>query len=220
MRRGFTIPELLTVMFLSGIVLLLIAQIMLPSTFLFKTEQGSSDVHQSALVLMRRLTQELLNTTLESVTILQAPTGDIGAAVCYAPVRGFGPSGAMLFESRMVFFYHHIPTGRVIKGTWLPGAAPLAGTPYSLTGAEPPQLSQTELQRLCDADSTTSVRGRVAARYVKELTLTDADGDTRQLQLPLRMRVHTQLQVEHRGRSPKMVNVFLEERVVPRNVRW
>ncbi len=221
--RAFTLIEVMTVAFLSLIVLSMVGSLMWPSVALYRREQASSDAYQSALMVMHKLTPELLDASQDSVTLRQDPTGAIPSAVSFVKVVGFSPAGAPLYGDRVVFFYFDKARRRVVRGVWQPKTAPLAAADYALDRPDPPQLTPDELLTLCQADLSLDMTGRIAGREVSEFTVTGAGAPadaTRQLEFPLTVRVHVEVDVHHWSANAHKASVWLEDRLSPRNVRW
>lgn len=225
MRRpqGFTLIEVMTVAFLSLVVLTMVGSLMWPSVALYRREQSSSDAYQSALLVMHKLMPELLNAAQDSITLRQDATGPVPSAISFVPVKGFSPAGTPLYGDRVVFYYHDKTGRRVVRGEWQPKTAPLAAADYALDRPDPPQLTPDELAILVQHDLGQDMTGRVAGREVSEFTVTDSgppSDASRQLQLPLVVRVHVEVDIHHWSANAHKASVWLDDRVTPRNLRW
>lgn len=205
-RRGFTVPEILVAAFLGLVVLGMMAQILVPSMLMFRVQSARSDVQQAPLAVVHCLSRALLNTQVESITVLSAPT-----AVCWREVDEDAPfdisSGRPRLRPAFSVLYHEPSTKLVWIKRWPPDPPSL---PVTFAGDDPPLLSADRLRSVVGARNGTE---RVLARNVTALTVAGDDPGASLLVLPLRVSVTCVAP----DRDDKLT---LTARVSPRSVRW
>ena len=221
--RGFTISEILVVMFLSMIIMVMLGQLFMPSVWMFQHEQSTIEVRHNVLVVLRRLTQSLTNTALETVTLATdpAPTASIPNMVSYIEVIGFGSSGAPIFGNRFDVFFFDRPGRRVMQRTWAPPVdQPTLTGSYTFGGITPPCLTATDLAQVC-MHPDTARPNRVVARDIEAFVITDDDNKTTLLHPPLVISVNGSVPVSLASASdkPREEKWSLTTRVTPRSVR-
>lgn len=204
-------------MFLLAMIMGMLAQLFLPSMWMFQKEMAITEVHQCVMVAMRRLTVGLLNTSLETVTLVKdpAPAATIPAALSFIEVTGFSASGSPVLGNRFEIHYFDRPKGQLKQRFWAPGQYPtLAG--YTFGQPNPPVLSVADLWQICR--NPDPVRpDRVVARNLTEVILTDDDNNLSLLNPPLLLSVSASVAVSSsQGRVEKW---SLSTRVTPRSMR-
>lgn len=206
-RAAFTLIEILTVAFLSLIVLGLVLALMVPSFSLYRKQAASSTTYQSALVFIHRVTQGLLNTQLESVTI-----GDNPPAISWQKIdteRGFSVStGEPIMDDRFVIMYYDQATRRILSEE--------VPAPPSASDTLPVRLSDSQLRDFCNNVSGDEA---VVAREVTLVEFTDADEDVTLLNPPIRVSVECTVDTSEGG-AIKEEKFAMTARVTPRSMRW
>lgn len=217
MKRGFTLTELLVVMFLSIIVLFLVGQLVIPSLLLFNMESAATEAQQGTFILMGRLRQDLLNTEVDTVTISQDPV-----AISFQEVEEAIPfdstTGLPNLENRFTVYYWNQADQVVYRRTWPPNPPDL-GSAYDFSNpTRPLRLTPDHLRTITEQPND---RLRVIARNVSEFVVEDDDADPTLLHPPFRVKVTCTVNNNRAGQGDaKVETATLETKIMPRNVRW
>lgn len=214
-NRGFTIAELLVVGFLSGVVLFLIAQLLIPSLLLFRLESARTEVQQSTLLLVQRLQRQLMNAAVESVTLVSDPP-----AIAFQEVPeqdSFDVStGRPRMSNHYVVYWYDARTRRVLSKQWPPAPPDIPDYDFS-EPFEPRPLKEGHVKALLLQTNGTE---RVVAREVESLILTDDDGDADLLHPPLVVTVTCTADASGGGGPERKETYTMTTRILCRNGRW
>lgn len=223
-RCGLTLAEMLTVAFLMAVVFSLVAQVLVPSLYLFKIQSARSDVQQGSLLVAHYVQKAMNNATVESLTFTTNPT-----AASWQEVREGDPyDPARLtprFQSCFYILWHEAPTGRVWIKTWPPAPPdPSVFTPsydFASSAREPLCLRPEDLRMLC------GIRGpgdRVLARDVVSIQFLDASGAPPvhgRFMLPFRLDVACETKSSRpNAREDQTERFDLSLQLSPRCSRW
>lgn len=178
MRRAFSLLEVLVAAGLALLVLVLLAELFLPSLWLYQKEQAQSEVHQSALLLQQKLEREFSNTCLETVTIL--PVGN-DWLLSWASVDSYNPAtrGPLYDrEGQFSLACYRAATRQFQFGKGKHEDIPLER--FGTDSSQAPRLSNQQLQEVFANSGkgklTTPLRTLV--RNLAEFSVSDKDDDT------------------------------------------
>lgn len=209
--RGFTLPELLVVGFLGGVVLFLIAQLLVPSLLLFRLESARTEVQQSTLILVQRLQRQLMNAPLESVTLVAEPP-----AVAFQEIPeqdAFDVStGRPRMSSHYVLYWYDAKSRRVWSKQWPPQPPAIPDYDFS-EPFEPLPLKEGHVKAILLQTNGTE---RVVAREVDSVQFTDDDGDPEIMHPPLVVTVTCSAETS----SDRKETYTMTTRILCRNGRW
>lgn len=218
---GLTLAELLTVVFLLAVVFTMVAQVMVPSAYLFHIQSTRSNVQQGPLLFTHHVQKAIINTQAESITYIQNPT-----ALSWVDVRDDGfdaVTGCPRQDPRFSILYYDAAGGRIWRKTWPPGppVSPDVAVYDFVAAREPLALSMKDLRTIC---ATVNGTDRVLVKDVVELTIQDgADqaSSTGALVLPLRFSITCEARAAIARSSDTQKERFtLESQVEPRSLRW
>jgi hypothetical protein len=215
-RRGFTLSEILVVAFLSVVVLGLMIQLLVPSIMLFRVESAATEAQQAAFIVVGRVSKALMNTQLNTVTLLYDVTADNPVAVSYqevAPADPISTEGRPKFLPRFSLYYWNRPTGRIVYEET--PDSPMPGHDWS-DPQVPQRLSLTELRAYCTVPNGEE---RVVARNVVSFVVTDQDGDVALVHPPLVIEVTCQVEAP-RGGDMKYETFVMKTQITPRIVAY
>ena len=218
MKRAFSLPEVLVVMFLSGTVLSMIAALLLPSLWMWRVESARGEAQQGVMMVTSRLHRMLMNSQLETVTI--AP--DHAAIGFQEIVENGAPfdatTGMPIMQDRFRVFFLDAAQKRVVTKTWGPTQPPpnLAGYDFSKTATNPQRLSVADLQQICATQNGTE---QVLARNVSIFNVTDSDGNPQILDPPISCHVECKIETSQQGTIDSQT-CRMDMSANPRNMRW
>lgn len=207
-RGGFTLAEMTVVMFLSVVVFFLIAQLVIPSLVMFRTESATTDAQQAAFIFTHRLRTQLLNTQVETVTISEDPV-----AISFQEVLEDDPFDALGETKLSDYFkvYYWDETNKLVKYKEFSPTSPA----YDFTDRTKPQrLSLADLQAEVAAETGNE---QVVARHVAALLISDEDGVVNIISPPIKLDLTCAVESP---RTRKEETYQMQMQVNPRNVRW
>jgi len=219
MRRGWTLAELIVVLFLFGTVFALVLGVLFPSLYMFKAESARGDAQQAAMILTTKLQRALLNTSLEWVTLTDVPV-----AVAYREVNPDAPydpaSGTAVWQPKFQIIRFDPGNHKVYQRPWPPGPPdPTSASlqqPYDFAHINMKKLTAGDLGTICHQASSQE---RTLADHVEELVLTDQDNNLSLIDPPL--KIIATCSVENIGQGRKTVEKYqMEVAVTPRCQRW
>lgn len=201
MRRrgeGFTLAETLVAAALMGLVLMLGAQVVTPSLRIWNLDQARSAAEGTAMILERRMTAELLETSRESVTTSRAPV-----AVSFLEPAGYDPETGRTRWSGFIVYVLDDVNRILYRKTWPNPKAALQvpPLPHSFPRSDPVALTPAELRQVATTTNGSEVR---SGRYVSDLQVS-AGTATEPGRLLLEMRLPTQGGIESRQRRLDLV---------------
>lgn len=202
-RRGFSVAELLTVCFLMGVVGALILGLVAPSAMMFGSEAAASEAQQSVVMFRQRLEEGLLNTGLETVTLLEDPP-----AISWVPNLPETPFTAVGTPNLADYFqvYYYDAAERRARGKRFTGGG------YVFDPARPPVLSEADLRNTVASANGTE---RTIIRNVSKLSFSDSDGFPAN---PIRPPLKISLTCEVKAVRNELFSMDLQ--VTPRSIRW
>lgn len=214
-RRGFTLAEMMVVIFLLLIVGSMVAQVMVPSLIMFRLGTSRSDVQQGPMIFSHFMQRMLMNAPVESVAIGTSPT-----AIAWLDVREEAPYDISTGDPRTADAFSIVwfdrAAGRVWAKRWPPAPPSLGGYDLSAPSRVPPVLSAADLRQICGTRNGTE---RVLVKDVSDLAVTDDAGLTEGLLvLPLRLSITCSQRSGARDEKPE--SFTLTTRVSPRSTRW
>lgn len=203
-EKGLTLAELMVTAGLTVLILGLSLQLFFPSLWLFKKGQAAAEAHQSALVVLNRISQELMETSPETVSLGET-------ALSFVPVEGTSPSGRLLFNTKgFRVFAYEAGLRRLVHWTH---QVPATGDPSKYPDTSDPNVPPVlDLQSALAAD----VRRSVLARHVEKFSLGEP-GST--IHYPVRLAVTISVPQERAADSIQYETVSLETRIFPRCMR-
>lgn len=214
-RAGFTLAELLVVAFLSGVVLFLIAQLLVPSLLLFRLESARTEVQQTTLMVVQRLQRQLMNAALESVTVISEPP-----AVAFQEVPEQDSfevsSGRPRMSNYYVLYWYDAKTRRVLSKQWPPKPPDIPGYDFA-EPFEPRPLPEGHLKAILLQSNGTE---RVVAREVDSFVVTDDDGDPEPMHPPLVVTLTCSADASGGGGAERKETYSMTTRILCRNGRW
>jgi len=220
---GLSLPEILIVMFLLGVVFSLGIQLMLPSLSLFRVQNARSEVQQSAIVATHWINYALLNSIIDSLTVGKDPV-----SISFCAINEEDPydtsTGRPKPAPRFSLIWFDAGERKLKTREWPPAPPPPPEPPglgdYPLgTSENPVALSGADLKTICD----TPYSGyRVIARNVESFAIDDEDGDaTDIINPPLRFTIVCASRSGARGEADKDEERFsMTMQVYPRIRRW
>ncbi|MBX3167979.1 MAG: hypothetical protein KF760_11230 [Candidatus Eremiobacteraeota bacterium] len=224
MRRAFTLVEVVVAAGLSLLMLGLLAELFLPSLWLYQKEQATSEVHQSALLVRQKLERELVNTCLETMTIYQDGEDWL---LSWAAVDDYDPvTRGPLYDQRGEFSLacYRAQQRKLLLGRGKHTGVPL--TTFANNSSSAPRLSIKQLHDIFEQSGGGSLTTplRVLARNIVEFSVTDQSGDADFSNFfpPLRFHVVAQSAVpasSSTGQQPQQ-RAELECTLTPRVRRW
>lgn len=206
--RGFTLPEILVAATLMVILVALMVALLVPSFSLFRRQSGKSDTYRSCHLLVEKFTQGLMNTQLETVTILTD-----GQAISWQQGQATPPFSAASGQTLMVNRFHALH--------WASEQSRVIMENEEVTSLEsssvlPARMEPTQLASLRTALSPTE---RVVAHHVTSFRITDNDDNLELLHPPLKLSVTCT--VSTRGTATNDEEEFsMEASATPRSRRW
>lgn len=206
-RRGFTLPEVLTVALLMGIVLFLLGALFYPTAKLFRTQDAASETQQGVLLFVQRVEEGLLNTQLETVTVgLNVP------CISWQQPNPENPysaaDGTPIMAPRFTILTYDAPTGRVLTRE------------YDVAASTDPKKPQRLAVDVLETQAgVRDGKERVLCRNVSGLEITDQDGDPVLLDPPLRLTVECAIDTSMQGAITEE-RFTMTTRVSPRSSRW
>jgi hypothetical protein len=202
-RRAFTLAELMTVFFLMLVVTGLILGLVGPSAMFFGTEAAASEAQQCVTMFRQRLQEGLLNSGLETVTLLDDPPA-ISWVPC-VPDSPFNATGSPNLAGYFQIYFYDAVDKRARSKQW-------SGGGYAFDAGKPPVLSADDLKR---AVLSTNGTERTVIRNVSALTFQDVDGAPLS---PIRPPLVVSLTCEVKAVRPQLYTMDLH--VTPRSIRW
>ncbi len=202
-RRAFTLAEVMTVAFLMLVVLGLILGLLAPSAMFFGSEAAASEAQQCVTLFRQRIQEGLLNTELETVTLLEDPP-----AISWVPSQNEAPFNAAGDPNLASYFqiYFYDPVARTARSKHWTGGS------YLFDPANPPVLSPQDLEA---AVTSTNGTERTVIRNVSQLSFQDADGFPAS---PIRPPLLISLTCEVKAVRNELFS--MDVRVTPRSIRW
>lgn len=201
-RRAFSLVEVMTVAFLMLVVLGLILGLVAPSAMFFGSEAAASEAQQCVTLFRQRIQEGLLNTELETVTLLQDPPA-ISWVPCL-PEAPFNAAGAPNLAGFFQIYYYDAPT-HTARCKQFRGS-------YVFDAGKPPVMSADEL---AVAIAQTNGTERTVIRNVSMLKFEDADGFPAD---PIRPPLVVSVTCDVKAARHELFSMDL--RVTPRSVRW
>lgn len=194
--RGFTLAEVLTAASLLGLVLLLGMNVLTPSLRIWNLGQACSTVEGAALLLERRMTNELLASSRRSVTSIR--TGPTALSFLESRNRRYDAATGRVQWTGFVVYTLDTTSGKLVRKTW-PNPALSVQTPalaYSFPTTRAVRLTDAELQQVArTANGTESTVGL----HVADVNILSAT-NSEPLPLILRMNLLTQTGIQVRER--------------------
>ena len=178
MKRAFSLLEVIVAAGLALLVLVLLAELFLPSLWLYQKEQAQSEVHQSALLLQQKLERELTNTCLETLTIL--PDGN-DWLLSWAAVDAYNPAtrGPLYDrEGEFTLARYQAATRQFQFGKGKHDDIPLDR--FGTNSPQAPRLSNQQLKEVFNNTGKGKLTHplRILVRNLAEFTVSDKNGDT------------------------------------------
>jgi prepilin-type N-terminal cleavage/methylation domain-containing protein len=188
-RAGFSLIEMLVVMFLMGTIGALIMGLFFPSIWMWKSQQAYSDVQQACMIATTRLEQRLLNCQMESLVVLSN-----GHTLCFQQVvtngGGFDVAqGNPVLESRINIVYLDSQNRQIREKVWS-GQPVLTGVDFTALPNHLVRLNPTQISQLI---GNSALRSEALAHFIESFEISDSDGDTTLLTLPLVVKVRCKL---------------------------
>lgn len=217
MRRGFTLPEILVVMFLSLTVLTMLAGLLVPSVWMWRVESARGDAQQAVMMVTTRLQRMLLNSQVETVTIAQDKKAISFQEIVESGVPFDATTGMPIMQNRFRVFFLDAKK-RVVMKTWGPSEGPpvLSGYDFTDTAKHPQRLSLPDLEQI---RATPNGKEQVIARNVSVFNVTDADDDLTLLDPPIRCIVECAVDTSQQGAVTNQT-CRMQVSVNPRSLRW
>lgn len=222
---GFTVPEVLTVAFLIGIVFFLVAQLMVPSVMLFRIQSARSDVQQGGLIFVSWINKAISNSMLDTVTVNTKPV-----SISFIEMNETDPydtaSGKPKLMNRFTILWFDEKERKVKYRYWPPApppppSAPVPATYPFATSEDPLALNSQDLTAICN---TYYSQTKILAKNVEYLKIDDDDGDaTTVIHPPLRFTIVCSAQSGTRrniNQNEKEEKFCITTQVYPRTNRW
>lgn len=221
MKRAFSLMEMLVVLGLSFLGLVLMAELFLPSLWLYQKEQAMSEVHQSALLIRQKLEHELVNSCLETMTVAYQADGNWYLA--WAEVEDYNPvTRGPSYNSKGLF---NLACYQAQKSLFQYGHGSHTGVPPATFQASSPKAPRLTEPQLLDIflkrpGGALAYPLRTLARNVEKFSFYDQNGDTNFdiFYPPLGFRLTTKAQIL--GSRPHVERSELECKLTPRVRRW
>lgn len=207
-RGGFTLPEILVAASLLAILVALMVALLVPSFSLYRRQSGKSDTYRTCHLLVEKFTQGLLNSQLETVTIL-----DDSQAISWQQGQPDPPfsatSGQTLMSNRFHALHWDMVAGRVIMED------------FELSSAESSSVLPTRLEpaQLAGLRTSISPTERVVALNVTQFAINDNDDNLELLHPPLRLSITCTVSTRGTATNDEE-NFSMEASVTPRSRRW
>lgn len=217
MKRAFTLLETLIALFLFGVVSALMLALFFPSMWMFQAASARNDAQQTVLLLVTRVRDGLLNTSLDTVTLSSDPP-----AVSFRAPREESPfdpvSGTPQFASHYSVARYDPNVDKVYWRSWPPEppAATALSRSYDFSQALVPALERADLALICAHPNSEE---RVLGDHVDVFSVSDSDADPAVLTPPLQIVVGCSLTNPGPG-TRKEERYDMTVQVTPRCQRW
>ena len=155
-KRGFTVTEVLVAASLSFMLGMCLFWVLIPSFRIAHEGQIRTELQQQGEFALQQLSTDLQNSVPPGVSLAPPPNPlTDGMLVGINPLGPLQAGSRLVFDSRMILWYHDRTARRLWRKTFKNGDNPVGVTINPLGGDNPAYVARTPMQQISTASNGT-----------------------------------------------------------------